>query len=193
MPKELISQEQPNIDKFKILDKQEDDEINKLLIEAQQNALDDSEMGNLFEKKMRMLNQTPAEFLKNIDEFKKLNTEIKKHIILVKTLSGYKKLLGKIAPSEVVYHTLAHENSHANKAEGLGANLNGYAVFVTKNKNGFIYQPFTDYEIPPSWDLKRQIETNIKIAEAPLEYENSLAPGDIERIKELRRQIENMM
>jgi hypothetical protein len=154
--------------------------------------VDSVELNEMFQRKIRMLNQPPAEFLKTLDEFKKLDEEISKHIIIVKTLIEYKVLLQKIAPSDVLYDTLAHENAHANTAESLGVNLNGYAVVVSKNKDGFVYQPYVDYTVPTSWDLKKQIETNIKIADAPREYGNRLAPDDAERIEELKSQLKKL-
>lgn len=184
---EGLSPKQSNISEQKSASTERD--VEQILNEAQSKAIDSVELDEMFQRKIRLLNQPPAEFLKTLDEFNKLDAEIKKHIIVVKTLIEYKTLLQKIAPSDVLYDTLAHENAHANVAESLGVNLNGYAIVVSKNKDSFVYQPYVDYEVPTSWDLKRQIETNIKIAEAPREYGNRLAPDDAERVEELKRQL----
>jgi len=188
--REELNTSQQNISQQESISAEE--KIEQVLHEAQSSAVDSVELNEMFQRKIRMLNQPPAEFLKTLDEFKKLDEEISKHIIIVKTLIEYKVLLQKIAPSDVLYDTLAHENAHANTAESLGVNLNGYAVVVSKNKDGFVYQPYVDYTVPTSWDLKKQIETNIKIADAPREYGNRLAPDDAERIEELKSQLKKL-
>jgi len=187
---EGFNPKQPNVSEQKPVSTEEN--IEQILSEAQSSAVDSVELNEMFQRKIRMLNQPPAQFLKNLDEFNKLDEEIKKHIIIVKTLMEYKALLQKIAPSDVLYDTLAHENAHANKAESLGVNLNGYAVVVSKNKDGFVYQPYVDYTVPTSWDRKREIETNIEIADAPREYGNRLAPDDAERVEELKSQLKKL-
>lgn len=163
----------------------------KLLQEAQARAMDSLELNTMFRRKMDLLTQPFAEFLKNLDEYDKLDEEIKKHIVVVKTLPEYRMLLEKTANTATVEDTLAHENAHLNKAESLGVPVEGYAIIVSKNEKGFVYAPYAEYKMPTSWDQRRQIEANIQIANAPHEYGNRLSPTDEKRIEELKKQLEN--
>jgi len=115
--------------------------------------------------------------------------EIKSHTILVNTLPEYKILLDLTAYPETVSYLLAHENSHMNVAQQLAVPIDGYALVVSKDEQGFHYLPFVAYEVPHHWDRKKQIKAIMQIANAPDEYGNSLSPGDIETIEQSKNKL----
>lgn len=169
------------------------EEIASKLARAQEIARDTEELTDLQEQKVRMLNQTPADFLKNIDAFESLDNELQSHIVTVSTLPEFKILLEETgANTETILDSLAHENAHMNEAEAWGFKTKGYSLLISKNENGYAYTPIANYEVPKSLNTESETIANIAIAKAPAEYGNRLAPDDIERIAELKRQLTDL-
>lgn len=157
---------------------------------AQEIALDTKRLVVLQEEKVRLLNQTPSDFLKNLEAFETLDKELQAHIVTVSTLPEFKILLEEVEQNkEIVLDTLAHENAHINEAEAWGSTVNGYSLLVSKNGDSFVYTPIANYSVPKYLNAENEITANIAIAKAPQEYGNRLAPDDIERIEELKRQL----
>lgn len=181
--------ENPNIvksEKYLEIEK----EIDVKLKNAQDVALEDSGMDNLFQKRILLLKQPSTPQI--LEELSKLKKEIEKHLVFVKTLIEFKILMNKLGKNYYrVNSTVYHENAHANKAQSIGAIHEGYSVLVSKSKkgNGFAYQPLVHTDVPDYWPEHRKIEAKIKIGSAPEEYGNALSDGDEKMIEILRKKL----
>lgn len=165
--------------------------IETLLKEVQANAVDEKIVGSLIERRHQLGRQEKTDASKI--ELQKIDTELEKHIVTVKTIAEFKLLMEKIGRNYyAVMGTVAHENAHANMASSLGAIHSGYSLLVTRKGNDFSYQPIALTNVRGEWDKKDQLEANIKIAGAPKEYGNKLSPGDEEMIASLRKQLNNL-
>ena len=166
--------------------------IDIALKNAQDAALDNVGTDNLFQQRISLYQRERTPQV--LEEIKKLDEQIKKHIISVDTLVEFKILMNKLGKNYYrVNSTVYHENAHANKASSIGAIHQDYTVLVSKSKkgNGFAYQPFARTDVPNSWPKHRQIEAKIKIGSAPEEYGNALSDGDEKMIEILRQQLKD--
>ncbi len=167
--------------------------ITEKLHHVQEVATDAQTLIAMQEEKIRMLSQTPADFLKNIDAFISLDTALQSHIVTVQNLFEFNALLEAAGADQITaMDTVAHENAHLNVAESLGFKASGYSLLVSKGEHGFAYTPIANYEVPHTLNTKDTVEANIAIAQAPEKYGNKLAPDDIERIETLSAQLKDL-
>jgi hypothetical protein len=115
--------------------------------------------------------------------------EIKKQIVdrsaIVDTIPEYREMLEQIAKeynksSEWVVDTLAHENAHANQAENLDYDINGFGGLFLKDENSVNqFQPFHLHEGKNNWEPIEVLEKEIITLEAPDKYGNKMSDDDI--------------
>jgi len=164
--------------------------LRALLKNAQDQALSAEEMKILFNQRFSLQNGSPIQ--QNLIELQKLDDEIAKHKIAVRTLVEYRMLMNMLGKNYYrVNDVVTHENAHANKASSIGAIHEGYSVLVYKSKSGegFSYQPLAHTDVPGTFNNKEKIEANFKIGFAPEEYGNHLSDGDEEQIRKLREEL----
>ena len=177
-----------------VTDEQMKTEIRRIINEAKSRAIESDIIDKMLSEKKRIQSVSPAEFLKNLDEYIKIDEEIKKHTILIKTLNEFKILLELLELSEAyIKDTLEHENAHANKVESLDAVLEGYTMIISKNENDYLYSPSVSYSVPNQWDEIKKMKVILEIANAPKDYGNRLSDGDKEKIKTIEEQLRQLV
>ncbi|MEI6490499.1 MAG: hypothetical protein WCO16_01910 [bacterium] len=109
--------------------------------------------------------------------------------VTVQTLIEFKMVMQNMTDDpEQVEEMIAHENSHANVAESLGAKFIGYALLICKDKDDFVFRGVAPYELPPEWAARKRKAAHLKIIGAPEKYGEELSDTDIGKIEWLKRQ-----
>lgn len=168
-------------------------EIDDKLKNAQASALNKKEFLDLFNKKQD-LDTVPNKTLEIKNHIKEIEKKLEGSKVVVDNILEFKILMEKTGKNYyIIRNTIEHENAHSNKASSLDTIYGGYSISVFKNeKGGYSYQPTARAKIPEEWDDRKKIEYSIKIARAPEEYGNRMSAGDIEKVKKLQVQLEDL-
>lgn len=167
-----------------------DQEIQRKLDEAKSKALTWGEV-QMYTDQMRELESQIVD-IPNPELVKKFNAladKLNEAHIHVNTISEFKLLLDKIAlNNEHAKALLNHENAHANVAQSVGVDHDGYIILVRKEDDGtFYYSPMATWKFPAEWwDKKENIEKTIQIFSAPQEYGDRMSVDDKDNVKELQ-------
>lgn len=180
------------IEKTKLNSKElieKDKEIEKLLKEAQFNALSVLETRALFKKKQELSVEPQTQDIKK--RIEEVETKLKQSTVIVETLLEFKMLMEKMGKNYyIIRSVIEHENAHSNKASSLEAIHGGYSVIVSKNeRGGFSYQPTALTGTKEEWSDRKKIETNIKIASAPEEYGDRMSDSDYEQVAKMKKRL----
>lgn len=185
-----------NSDQFKVPEeskseehKKIEDDIERSFKQAQENAINISELNKLIKERISLQNTIQTvEIKKRLSE---IDGIVEKHSIKVDTISEFKILLEKKGGLD--YSTIGiieHENAHSNKAGALGVVEDGYMIVVAKDGDSFVYKNMAVIgDFPEGWSREDQINANIKIANAPKEYGNINSSSDERQIEDLRNQL----
>lgn len=118
-----------------------------------------------------------------LTEYENIKKLLERGIIKVQTLPELRQLLEDVGlETKEINEIMAHENAHANKAEELGGNFEGYALLFKKH-------PFLKYligknisteiitKVNPSedWKIEQKKDFINKVMQAPHDSKNNLS------------------
>lgn len=129
--------------------------------------------------------------------------EIKRRVLgssaVVSTIPEYEEMLRQIAKKHEISNreawvrdTLAHENAHANTAQSLEYEMDGYAgIFIGDEQKKVVgFQPLHIHTSPNEWKPVELLTKEITVLEAPDKYENQMSDSDKAEKDEAVRQLE---
>lgn len=135
------------------------------------------------------MNEILANPLSEEDLEKLSDDEIKNASLQVQTLPEFHIALQVLAekgvPREVLLDMLEHENAHANIAEVLDVNFQGYRIIPVSHHDGASLQPQVRIGLPDDWSQEKREQVLREIIMAPDVYGNSLSEFDKKDLEDL--------
>lgn len=156
--------------------------MKKLIDTACENAITEEEFDEYQSIYLKKLDDISDD---EVDRFDELDLKVEASKVLCNNLNDFKYALEYFGVDDPI-DLLAHENAHANKAEQLGVDFEGYYLKIMKCSDGHYHADIgADIDISGkefSWSKDRQKEADIDITRAPYEYGNKMSADDIDRL-----------
>jgi hypothetical protein len=120
--------------------------------------------------------------------FDELDAKVTRATVLCDNTNDFKYALEYFGVNDPI-DTLAHENAHANKAEQLGVEFEGYFLKMIKAPDGHYIVDIGAYcnmdNKEEEWSVMKQKEASIQIIRAPDEYGNKMSQDDIDKLDKI--------